>query len=62
MPTLHCAGSILLMPARTRSEESYRVTALPHVKVYNRGCSLVGPVTGADIGKIKSYVTRAKSG
>jgi thioredoxin 1 len=45
-----------------RSEESYGVTALRHVKVYNRGGSLVGTVTGADIGKIKSYVTEAKGG
>lgn len=44
------------------SEEGYNITALPHVKVYNRGGSLVGTVTGADVEKVKSYVAQAKSG
>jgi thioredoxin 1 len=44
------------------TEESYGVKALPTVKVYNRGGSLVGTVVGADVGKIKSYVAQAKSG
>jgi len=45
-------------PAET---EEYKITALPHVKVYNRGGSLVGTVTGADVEKVKSYVAQAKS-
>jgi hypothetical protein len=44
------------------SDEGYNVTHLPHVKVYNRGGGLVGSVTGADVDKVKSYVTQAKSG
>jgi hypothetical protein len=35
---------------------------LPTVKVYNRGSSLVGTVVGADVEKVKSCVTQAKSG
>ena len=35
----------------------YNITALPHVKVYNRG----GSVSGADVEKVKSYVAQAKS-
>jgi thioredoxin 1 len=42
-------------------EESYGVKALPTVKVYNRGGSLVGTVQGANVGKVKSYVAQAKS-
>jgi hypothetical protein len=57
MPTLR-----RIDPTDARSEESDGVTALVHEKVYNRGGSLVGTVTGADIGKIKSYVTQAKGG
>jgi thioredoxin 1 len=37
------------------------IQALPHVKVYNRGGSLVGTVVGADVEKLKSYVAQAKS-
>jgi thiol-disulfide isomerase/thioredoxin len=40
-------------PAET---EEYKITALPNVKVYNRGGGLVGTVTGADVEKAKSYV------
>ena len=39
----------------------YNITALPYVKVYNRGGSLVGSVGGVDIEKVKSYVAEAKS-
>ena len=39
----------------------YNITVLPVVKVYNRGGSLVGTVLGADVEKVKSYVTQAKS-
>lgn len=42
--------------------QEHNITALPVVKVYNRGGSLVGTVTGADLAKIKSYVTQAKGG
>ena len=41
--------------------QAANVTALPVVKVYNRGGSLVGTVVGADVEKVKSYVTQAKS-
>ena len=37
------------------------VTALPVVKVQNRGGSLVGSVLGVDIEKVKSCVAQAKS-
>jgi thiol-disulfide isomerase/thioredoxin len=40
----------------------YNITALPHVKVYNRGGGLVGIVTDADVEKVKSYVAQAKTG
>jgi len=40
--------------------QKHNVTALPVVKVYNRGGSLVGTVVGSDVDKIKSYVTQAK--
>ncbi len=43
------------------SEEGCNITALPHVKVYNRGGSLVGSVGGVDIEKVKSYGAEAKS-
>jgi thioredoxin 1 len=43
------------------SEEGYNITALPFVKVYNRGGSLVGTVLGDDIAQIKGYVSQAKS-
>jgi thioredoxin-like negative regulator of GroEL len=42
--------------------EEQNVTALPVVKVYNRGGSLVGTVLGSDVDKIKSYVAQAKGG
>jgi thioredoxin 1 len=42
--------------------EEQHVTALPVVKVYNPGGSLVGSVTGADIKQIKTYVAQAKGG
>jgi thioredoxin 1 len=42
--------------------QEQNVTALPVVKVYNRGGSLVGTVTGADLNQIKSYVAQAKGG
>ena len=45
----------------TEPQESYGIDKLPTVKVYNRGGSLVGTVVGADVDKIKSYVTQAKS-
>ena len=40
--------------------EQSGVRGLPHVKVYNRGGSLVGTVDGLDIAKVKSYVAQAK--
>ncbi|MFZ0916715.1 MAG: thioredoxin family protein [Candidatus Udaeobacter sp.] len=40
----------------------FNVYSIPQVNVYNRGGSLVGTVTGADIDKIKSYVAQAKTG
>ena len=40
--------------------EEHNIQALPHVKVYNRGGSLVGTVVGLDVQKVKSYVTQAK--
>ena len=40
----------------------FNVHSIPQVNVYNRGGSLVGTVTGADIDKIKSYVAQAKTG
>ncbi len=43
-------------------DDGYNVTALPYVKVYNRGGSLVGSVTGLDVDKVKSYVAQAKTG
>ena len=46
----------------TAALEEHSVTALPVVKVYNRGASLIGTVVGADMTKIKSYVAQAKSG
>jgi thiol-disulfide isomerase/thioredoxin len=38
----------------------YNISALPYVKVYNRGGSLVGTVNN-DIEKVKSYVAQAKN-
>ena len=46
----------------TAEVEEHKITALPVVKVYNRNGGLVGSVTGADLTKIKSYVTQAKGG
>jgi thiol-disulfide isomerase/thioredoxin len=40
--------------------EEHNIQALPNVKVYNRGGSLVGTVVGLDIEKVKSYVAQAK--
>jgi thioredoxin 1 len=40
--------------------EDYGLTAIPVVKVYNHDGGLVGTVTGADLSKIRSYVTQAK--
>ena len=37
-------------------EEQFNIQALPHVKVYNRGASLVG----LDVEKVKSYVAQRR--
>jgi thioredoxin-like negative regulator of GroEL len=42
-------------------EEQFNIKGVPYVKVYNRGGSLVGTVSGLDIEKVKSYVAQAKS-
>ena len=47
--------------ADTAELQEAEVTALPVVKVYNRGGSLVGSVLVVDIEKVKSYVAEAKS-
>ena len=41
--------------------EEHNIQALPHVKVYNSGGSLVGTVVGLDVEKVKSYVAQARS-
>ena len=46
-------------PAET---EEYKITALPNVKVYNRGGGLVGTVTAPTSRRSKVTSTQAKSG
>jgi thioredoxin 1 len=41
--------------------DEHNIQALPNVKVYNRGGSLVGAVVGLDIEEVKRYVAQAKS-
>jgi len=58
----HCLRKINFTDSGSEEWEQFGVRGLPHVKVYNRGGSLVGTVDGLDIDKVKSYVAQAKSG
>lgn len=41
--------------------KQYNVHSIPHIEVYGRAGQLVGTVTGADVERVKDYVTRAKT-
>src|SRR5437016_12691127 len=47
---------------KTPVARQFNVNSIPQGNVYNRSRSLVGPVNGADIDKIRSYVAQAKTG